>query len=494
VVSKPISKGRPGGDTYFGNAGNMTRVITTAVAAPDTGVYEDPIDGQYRFYGVPGEVYGPLNFKYLSGGGEVSFVTSIVKYGSPERAGERSCGMSFQTGAQPVTITQLGQLAAGTGQFESALNQGTWRLTVVRAEDQAILGSADLDMSQGTLDPQGFKYVTLAKPIRLEPASNQGVVIRPGGLNAEAIYQVSCAKSDCREKRTGGDLAQNGIRLRSVEPGELIYLNLPLRPGSGQDRTPPQPPANVTKRIGTNLGVQGVEVAWTPGQDDNWISYYEVLRNGSTTAKVAKGTFFFDHAGGRESMGARYEVRTVDGDGNRSGLASARNVPGEPETYRPLGGFGPAQGQQQWRYEEMLDGGGFLPLVWSSGGYEGRWTGSGPAKIGRIWMQPGASSDVARTFVAPANGVLTISGSIGKDPGSENGRSVGARILHNDRQIWPATGWAEIPPDYIREVACRLDAVAVSAGDAVRFVVRHTGSNEADTVIWDPIIVMKRTP
>jgi hypothetical protein len=118
--------------------------------------------------------------------------------------------------------------------------------------------------------------------------------------------------------------------------------------------------------------------------------------------------------------------------------------------------------------------------------------GSGFAKIGRIWMQPGAKSDVARTFVVPAKGVVSVMGEIRKDPSAMNGRAAAARILHNDRQIWPASGWAVIPPDYAQKTPHRIEKVAVAAGDKIRFVLKHNGTNAADPVVWDPIIVVVR--
>src|SRR5207302_2513191 len=79
VVSKPVS--HIPGEAYYGGPWNMCKLSSTSVAAIDTGVYQDPRDGQYRFYGVPGEAYGPLNFKYETAAGEVSYVTSVVKLG-----------------------------------------------------------------------------------------------------------------------------------------------------------------------------------------------------------------------------------------------------------------------------------------------------------------------------------------------------------------------------------------------------------------------------
>jgi hypothetical protein len=109
-------------------------------------------------------------------------------------------------------------------------------------------------------------------------------------------------------------------------------------------------------------------------------------------------------------------------------------------------------------------------------------------------MQPGATTDVARVFVSPANGAVSISGEIRKDPTSRDGDAMRVRVLLNDRQLWPETAWQEISPDYDMPTSLRLDAISVKAGDVVRFVVSHTDSGNADPVIWDPIIVLDRAP
>jgi hypothetical protein len=131
-------------------------------------------------------------------------------------------------------------------------------------------------------------------------------------------------------------------------------------------------------------------------------------------------------------------------------------------------------------------------MRWDSGGYEGRWLGSGFAKIGRIWMQAGARSDVSRTFVVPAKGWLSISGEIRKDPSAENARPAAARILHNSRQIWPPSGWAEVAPHHEQKLPYRIDKLPAAAGDTIRFVLKHNELNVADPVVWDPIIAVVR--
>jgi hypothetical protein len=149
------------------------------------------------------------------------------------------------------------------------------------------------------------------------------VTIKPKGVNPAGTYIVSFQESTDRETRKGSDLMENGIVIGSMIPGELIYLNLPYHPGNHVDQTPPAPPSAVRIEEAANMGYPGVEVRWTAGHDDQWVSYYEVLRNGDVIDKVAKGTYYFDHSAGAD-LGARYEVRTVDGAGLRSGSVSAQ--------------------------------------------------------------------------------------------------------------------------------------------------------------------------
>src|ERR1019366_9148526 len=53
LICKP--KVRSASDTYYGGSWDMTKVATTDVARVDSGIYEDLVDHEYRFYGVPGE-------------------------------------------------------------------------------------------------------------------------------------------------------------------------------------------------------------------------------------------------------------------------------------------------------------------------------------------------------------------------------------------------------------------------------------------------------
>ena len=155
------------------------------------------------------------------------------------------------------------------------------------------------------------------------------VTIKPKGLIPGEEYIVSFQESKATEKRGGAELMANGITIAKMEPGELIYLNLPLHPGSQLDRTPPAPPTDITKRRARNMGYPGVELSWKPGADDNWVSGYEVFRNGALIEVVAHGTYYFDHSAGAD-IAAEYTLRTMDGAGNDSALATAKGPAAEP--------------------------------------------------------------------------------------------------------------------------------------------------------------------
>jgi hypothetical protein len=153
-------------------------------------------------------------------------------------------------------------------------------------------------------------------------AAPGAVTIKPKGLVAESAYDVSYQESDVHETRTGASLMSDGIVVEHMAPGELIYLNLPLHPGSKLDQTPPAAPGKVAKRYGDNMGYPGVEITWTPGTDNNWVSYYEIFRDGVVLDKTAKGAFYFDHSAGAD-LAAVYAVQTVDGAGNGSDSITA---------------------------------------------------------------------------------------------------------------------------------------------------------------------------
>ena len=114
-----------------------------------------------------------------------------------------------------------------------------------------------------------------------------------------------------------------------MPPGELVYLNLPLHPGSKLDKEPPTAPSDVQKQAAENMGYPGRRADLEAGHRQQLDL---LLRGASATARrstsVAKGTYYFDHSAGAD-LAAKYEVRTVDGAGNASARAAAAGPDGQ---------------------------------------------------------------------------------------------------------------------------------------------------------------------
>ncbi|MDD5706929.1 MAG: malectin domain-containing carbohydrate-binding protein [Kiritimatiellae bacterium] len=308
--------------------------------------------------------------------------------------------------------------------------------------------------------------------------------------------------------RTGADLMANGILVKDQPAGVYIYLNLPDRPGSGRDAVAPAAPGRVLARRETNLGHTGVMLYWSPGADNNWISYYEVTRDGQSLGRTATGLAFFDRSAGWDTK-ASYAVRTVDGDGNTSAWTRASAIAGEPLTYAALGAHYPEAGRNGWRAETSTDGRAYQLMTWvrtpgpvayefgggpnRPGGVEGFWEGLGTARCGRGWQQASASGMCVRAWEAPQTGVVRVTGKAVKEYRHRSGGGpLHVRIMHGEKQVWPANGWAVAPVNNLDGVNHDL-TLNLAAGDVLRFVLdKGTGTN-ADILAWMPRIVYAET-
>jgi len=323
------------------------------------------------------------------------------------------------------------------------------------------------------------------------------VTIFPRGLLADSQYAIEFDLSAESYTRTGGELMAEGIVLAEQQPGELIYLNLPNRPRSGRDHVRPAAPGAVLARQETNLGQAGMALYWSPGTDDNWISAYEVRRGDNILGKVSTGTMYFDRAEGWDAN-ARYAVRCLDGDGNASAWTEAVRIADEPLSACALGGLFPEQGHRGWGAETTTDGTTYLPMSWVSppktasadeggtpnqrGGVEGCWEGEGGARIGRAWMQASLAACCARSWVAPVAGRVRIVSRVMKEWYRQAaGVPLRARILHGDRQVWPAEGWAEIPVNDLVGAVHDL-TLDVAAGDTIRFMLDRQTFDRRDQI------------
>jgi len=330
------------------------------------------------------------------------------------------------------------------------------------------------------------------------------VTVFPRGLLPEHSYVVGFDSTQVTTARTGADLMTNGIAIHSQAPGELIYLGLPDRPGSGRDTSAPQPPGRVLTRRENNIGHAGVGVYWSPAADNNWISYYEVRRGTTILGKVSVGTYYFDHADGWDRS-AQYSVRAVDGDGNASAWTSASYLADEPLVAAAQGGHSSQSGCGGWTSETTIDEQTFTPMAFvppaknpagntggtgnQIGGVEGYWEGAGTARCGRGWQQASVSARCVRTWTVPRAGTVRVIGRAMKEYyRRDQGGALRVRILHNTQQVWPSSGWAEVPVGDLFGVQHDF-TVSVAAGDRLRFVLDTGAAPDGDVICWMPRLV-----
>jgi hypothetical protein len=358
-------------------------------------------------------------------------------------------------------------------------------------------------------DPEYYYFQRTSRDRRkacviLTHRAEKPVVVHPRGLLPEARYVVGFDSTQAVTERTGADLMANGIAIKDQKPGELIYLNLPNRPGSGQDKVPPQSPGRVLVRRETNLGNGGAGVYWSPGMDNNWISYYEVRRDGTILDKVAIGVYYFDHAEGWDKA-REYAVRTVDGDGNASDWRVAERTTDEPMAFAALGGHFSVSGRDGWSAETTTDGQSFASMTWvppaknpaadfggtphQRGGVEGYWEGPRGSRIGRGWQQASKTEGCARAWTAPKAGTVHIAGRAMREYYHRAlGGPLGVKLLHGQKQMWPEKDWATVAVGDLTAVAHNIQ-LNVAAGDVVRFVLDKGSVPEHDLICWMPRIV-----
>ncbi len=360
---------------------------------------------------------------------------------------------------------------------------------------------------KGDVEHQYFQRTSFDRQracIILKHRAQGEVTVYPRGLLPGHNYTVGFDSQKEVVTRRGANLMADGIVIRNQVPGELIYLGLPKRPRGGTDQTAPTAPGRALTRHEMNIGHSGVGVYWSPGSDENWISYYEVRRGESILGKVSWGTYYFDHSPGWDPRAA-YSVRTVDGDGNQSHWTVANAYTDQPLTASALGGHFPEMGRDGWRAETTADGHTLVPMTWLApakysagdaggtadqpGGAEGYWEGAGTARVGRGWQQASTGAMCLRTWIAPRSGTVRVLGRVMKEYyHRKDGGPLRARIQLNDNQVWPPEGWATVRVGDLTGESHDI-TIPVKAGDAIHFVLDKGTAPGNDIIGWMPQLV-----
>ena len=160
------------------------------------------------------------------------------------------------------------------------------------------------------------KGLVLISANPLNPLLGKSDRLRIKGLDPEKEYLIeSRLGSVGAQTRTGAEWMREGVFLNQVRAGEVLFINLPDRPGTGSIREKPAAPSGLSTREETWLGHTGTAVRWQAPENNRLISYYELAKNGTPFTKISTGTCFFDTEAGADT---RYAVRAVDFDGQPS--------------------------------------------------------------------------------------------------------------------------------------------------------------------------------
>jgi hypothetical protein len=146
------------------------------------------------------------------------------------------------------------------------------------------------------------------------------------------------------------------------------------------------------------------------------------------------------------------------------------------------------QGNQFWYYQDW-NGSTYQNMTYNSSidSWQGREEWSRIGFRGADKMHPGRSNiDSVHTFEAPVNGTIAVTSLI-KKYDRNGGDGVNVKIVHNDSQVWPATGWQHIAYNEENGVAANIQ-LDVEKGDYIRFILNQNIDISNDNTIWDPVI------
>lgn len=145
--------------------------------------------------------------------------------------------------------------------------------------------------------------------------------------------------------------------------------------------------------------------------------------------------------------------------------------------------FSDQQGKDNWSYQELVAD-RRTDLTWDKQAEE--WKSSNDTAIGNTWLRVGSSDPVIK-WEAPRSGKIHVSGWISKIQVDE-GDGVNVRLLKNDEQVWPSTGWQSI--EFNDDIGVELqEELEVDQGDELSFQVNAKGTSVGDLLKWTPEII-----
>jgi hypothetical protein len=119
--------------------------------------------------------------------------------------------------------------------------------------------------------------------------------------------------------------------------------------------------------------------------------------------------------------------------------------------------------------------------------YRKRWKGKNSWDIiSKEWIHPDGNDSVLK-WIAPQTGSIRVTGRVAKHPVNLQGDGVRVKIMKNNTQVWPASGWKSIQGDDATGVGINLN-LNVTMGDSIYFIVNENGNQGYDGTSWNPAV------
>jgi hypothetical protein len=183
---------------------------------------------------------------------------------------------------------------------------------------------------------------------------------------------------------------------------------------------------------------------------------------------------------------------------NVGSMADTNNLPTLAANYAAEQ-FSAWQGRNQWRYMYETSDSTWKDLPnYSASDSNGAWETSAAQYVSAFNMAPGTCTGscevngVARVWVAPRSGTISIRGEVVKADGQGGIGLLASVSLVSGRdatQIWPSQAGRQLiaATDQVG-YATAVDNVQVSAGDMIRFEVRGNADSSTESLSWTPSI------
>ncbi|WP_341278961.1 carbohydrate binding domain-containing protein [Paenibacillus sp. FSL H8-0537] len=198
-----------------------------------------------------------------------------------------------------------------------------------------------------------------------------------------------------------------------------------------------------------------------------------------TNLAYASSSYLYD-SNGRLISEVRDNGEKVDYVYDQNGNLILKEYTGRNLDYA----FTKEQGLNDWYYQ-IWNGTSFEDMTWNTS--LSRWEGKTAWEvIGKDWIHPGVN-DIALTWQVPQSGAIHIGGKIKKHQINLLGDGINLKVLKNNTQIWPTTGWKHLAGDDAIGIDLNLD-MNVVAGDNVSFILNKNGNLNYDGTVWKPTI------